>query len=148
MMSSTGRGGPHRRGIRPFETDAVDDGGIPPAGAVRHPGAAPGGGAANHRADDRRVRVDAGRVARRSGAAPHTSLEQLLWEIPGVEYLYSTSSPGQAMLVVRFLVGEDEDRALARLDQKLAANPGVLPAGSPAPVVAVRSISTTCRSWR
>ena len=67
-------------------------------------------------------------------------LEQLLWEIPGVEYLYSTSSPGQAMLVVRFLVGEDEDRALARLNQKLAANPGVLPAGSPALVVAVRSI--------
>jgi multidrug efflux pump subunit AcrB len=67
-------------------------------------------------------------------------LEQLLWEIPGVEYLYSTSSPGQAMVVVRFLVGEDEERALVRLNQKLAANPGVLPAGGPAPVVALRSI--------
>ena len=38
-------------------------------------------------------------------------LEQLLYEVPGVEYLYSTSSPGSAMLVVRFLVGEDEERA-------------------------------------
>ena len=32
-------------------------------------------------------------------------LEQWLWEIPGVEYVYSTSSPGQAMIIVRFLVG-------------------------------------------
>ena len=67
-------------------------------------------------------------------------LEKLLWEIPGVEYLYSTSSPGQAMIVVRFFVGEDEERALVRLNQKLAANAGVLPAGTPAPVVKVRSI--------
>ena len=49
-------------------------------------------------------------------------MEKLLWEIPGVEYLYSTSSPGRAMVIVRFLVGEDEERALVRLNQKLAAN--------------------------
>ncbi len=66
-------------------------------------------------------------------------LEKALWEIPGVEYLYSTSSPGQAMVVVRFLVGEDEERALVRLNQKLA-DPGMLPAGVPPPVVALRSI--------
>ena len=35
-------------------------------------------------------------------------MEQLLWEIPGVEYIYSTSSPGFSMAVVRFRVGEDE----------------------------------------
>ena len=29
-------------------------------------------------------------------------MEKLLWEIPGVEYLYSTSAPGQSMVVVRF----------------------------------------------
>ena len=46
-------------------------------------------------------------------------MEKLLWEIPGVEYLYSTSSPGRAMVIVRFLVGEDEERALVRLNQKL-----------------------------
>ena len=33
-------------------------------------------------------------------------LEQLLWEVSGVEYVYSTSSPGQSMVVVRFKVGE------------------------------------------
>ena len=42
-------------------------------------------------------------------------LERLLWEIPGVEYLYSTSSPGQSLVIVRFKVGEREDSAIVRL---------------------------------
>ena len=33
-------------------------------------------------------------------------MEQLLWEVPGVEYVYSTSSAGQSMVVVRFKVDE------------------------------------------
>jgi multidrug efflux pump subunit AcrB len=67
-------------------------------------------------------------------------LEQLLYEVPGVEYLYSTSSPGSAMLIVRFLVGEDEERALVRLNQKLAANAPALPPGASRPLVQARSI--------
>jgi multidrug efflux pump subunit AcrB len=67
-------------------------------------------------------------------------IEKLLWEVPGVEYLYSTSSPGRAMVVVRFLVGQDEERALVRLNQKLAANPAALPPGASAPLVKARSI--------
>jgi multidrug efflux pump subunit AcrB len=67
-------------------------------------------------------------------------LERLMWEVPGVEYLYSTSSPGHAMLVVRFLVGQDEERALVRLNQKLAANVALLPTGVTPPVVKARSI--------
>ena len=67
-------------------------------------------------------------------------LEKLLWEIPGVEYLYSTSSPGQAMVVVRFLVGEDEEDALVRLNQKIAAHPEVSPPDAPPPIVKLRSI--------
>jgi multidrug efflux pump subunit AcrB len=39
-------------------------------------------------------------------------LEQLLWEVPGVEYDYSTSSPGQSMIVVRFTVDEPQEAAL------------------------------------
>ncbi len=38
-------------------------------------------------------------------------VEKLLSEVPGVEYLYSTSSPGRAMVIARFYVGEDDDRA-------------------------------------
>jgi multidrug efflux pump subunit AcrB len=67
-------------------------------------------------------------------------LEKALWEIPGVEYVYSTSSPGQATIIVRFLVGEDEARALVRLNDKLAANADRLPPAASAPVVRSRSI--------
>jgi multidrug efflux pump subunit AcrB len=35
-------------------------------------------------------------------------LEKLLWEMAGVEYLYSTSSPGLSLVVVRFYVGQGE----------------------------------------
>jgi multidrug efflux pump subunit AcrB len=67
-------------------------------------------------------------------------LERLLWEIPGVEYLYSTSSPGLASVIVRFKVGEDEERAMVRLQEKLAAHTDVVPPGASAPLVKPRSI--------
>jgi multidrug efflux pump subunit AcrB len=67
-------------------------------------------------------------------------MEKLLWEVPGVEYLYSTSSPGQSMVIVRFFVGEDEERALVRLNQKLQANVDRIPPGASPPIVKPRSI--------
>ncbi|MEQ1757325.1 MAG: efflux RND transporter permease subunit [Vicinamibacterales bacterium] len=67
-------------------------------------------------------------------------LEQLLWEVPGVEYVYSTSSPGHAMVVVRFKVGQPEEAALVRLNQKLAANADRIPPGVSSPIVKPRSI--------
>ncbi len=67
-------------------------------------------------------------------------MEKLLWEIPGVEYVYSTSSPGQAMVVVRFLVGQDEEKSIARLNQKLNANRDLIPPGASMPLVKPRSI--------
>jgi multidrug efflux pump subunit AcrB len=67
-------------------------------------------------------------------------VEQLLWEVPGVEYVYSTSSPGQALVVVRFKVGEPQEAALVRLNQKLAANPERIPPGAIGPIVKPRSV--------
>jgi multidrug efflux pump subunit AcrB len=67
-------------------------------------------------------------------------LEKLLWEVPGLEYLYSTSSPGRSMIIARFFVGEDDDRALVRINQKLAASLELLPAGASTPAVRARSI--------
>jgi multidrug efflux pump subunit AcrB len=67
-------------------------------------------------------------------------MEQLLWEVPGIEYLYSTSSPGRSMVIARFTVGEDEERALVRLNQKLAANADRIPPGVIGPIVKPRSI--------
>ena len=67
-------------------------------------------------------------------------MEKLLWEIPGVEYIYSTSSPGMSMAVVRFLVGQDEEKAIVRLNQKLFANFDLIPPGASQPLVKPRSI--------
>jgi multidrug efflux pump subunit AcrB len=67
-------------------------------------------------------------------------MEKLLWEIPDVEYLYSTSSPGSALTVVRFQVGTNIEAALVRLNQKLAGNADRIPAGVAAPLVKSRTI--------
>jgi multidrug efflux pump subunit AcrB len=67
-------------------------------------------------------------------------MEKLLWEVPGVEYLYSTSMPGQAMVVVRFLVGQNEEDAIVRLNQKMQGNFNLIPPGASPPLVKPRSI--------
>ncbi len=67
-------------------------------------------------------------------------MEKFLWEIPGVEYIYSTSSPGMSMAIVRFKVGEDEEKAIVRLNQKLHANADLIPPGAYGPLVKPRSI--------
>jgi multidrug efflux pump subunit AcrB len=67
-------------------------------------------------------------------------IERLLWEIEGVEYVYSTSQPGRAMVIVRFKVGEDVERSLVKLHQKLMGNADKIPPGASAPLVKARSI--------
>jgi multidrug efflux pump subunit AcrB len=67
-------------------------------------------------------------------------MEKLLWEIPGVEYLYSTASPGVNMTVVRFKVGTDLEAALVRLNQKLQANYDRMPLGVTPPLIKPRTI--------
>jgi len=67
-------------------------------------------------------------------------MEKLLWEIPGVEYIYSTSAPGRSMAVVRFRVGEDEEKSIVRLNQKMYANFDLIPPGASPPLVKPRSI--------
>ncbi|MCP5113552.1 MAG: efflux RND transporter permease subunit, partial [bacterium] len=67
-------------------------------------------------------------------------MEKLIWEVPGVEYIYSTSSPGMAMAIVRFYVGEDEEEAIVRLNQKMFANFDLIPPGATPPLIKPRSI--------
>src|SRR5262245_59751277 len=67
-------------------------------------------------------------------------MEKLLWEVPGVEYISSTSSPGRAMAVVRFYVGQNEEDAIVRLNQKLLSNFDLIPPGASQPLVKPRSI--------
>jgi len=67
-------------------------------------------------------------------------MERLLWEIPGVEYVYSTSSPGSSMAIVRFYVGENEEESIVRLNQKMFANFDLIPPGASQPLIKPRSI--------
>jgi multidrug efflux pump subunit AcrB len=67
-------------------------------------------------------------------------LEKLLWEIPGVEYLYSTSSAEQSLVVVRFEVGHAASDAIVKLNAKIANNMDRIPPGVAPPLIKVRSI--------
>lgn len=67
-------------------------------------------------------------------------MEQLLWEVSGVEYLYSTSNPGNSMVTVRFKVGSDLEAALVRLNQKLQTNFDRIPMGVSEPLIKPRTI--------
>ncbi len=67
-------------------------------------------------------------------------MEKLLWEIPGVEYIYSTSRPGESLVIVRFKVGEDVERSLVKLNQKLQSNFDRIPHGVSPPLIKARSI--------
>ena len=67
-------------------------------------------------------------------------LERLIWEIPGLEYVYSTSQAGRSLAVARFRVGEDPERSLSKLEEKLRANADRIPPGASTPLVKARSI--------
>ena len=67
-------------------------------------------------------------------------MEKLLWEIPGVEYIYSTSSEGRSLVIVRFQVGEDMEQSLVKLNQKLQSNYDRIPHGVSFPLIKERSI--------
>jgi multidrug efflux pump subunit AcrB len=69
-----------------------------------------------------------------------TPIEKLAWEIPGVEYVYSTSSPSFALVIVRFRVGQDPETSTVKLYTKLMAHPEALPAGAGPAVVKPKSI--------
>ncbi len=49
-------------------------------------------------------------------------LERLLYQIEGVEYVYSMSRPGAAVVTVRFYVGENRDISFFRLYNQLSQN--------------------------
>lgn len=67
-------------------------------------------------------------------------IEKLMREIPGVEYVYSTSSTGNSLVIVRFLVGTREEDALVKVYSKLYSNMDHLPPGASQPMVKQRSI--------
>ena len=55
-------------------------------------------------------------------------LEKLLFQIDGVEYVYSMSQHGQAVVTTRFYVGEDREDSLVKLYNKIESNTDQIPA--------------------
>lgn len=58
-----------------------------------------------------------------------TPLEKILYQIDGVEYVYSMSRENQAIITVRYYVGEDRERSLVKLYKKLDENVDMAPPG-------------------
>jgi len=54
-------------------------------------------------------------------------LENLLWEIDGVEDVYTFSRPGLAVATVRFQVGQDREKSLVKLYNKMMGNQDRIP---------------------
>ncbi len=67
-------------------------------------------------------------------------MEKLLWEIKGVEYIYSIVKPGFNLTIVRFYVGESMEESLVKLYNKLMSNYDRIPPGVSQPMVKAKSI--------
>ena len=52
--------------------------------------------------------------------------ERRLWEIPGVEHLYTTSFPDGGMITVRFAVGDDPETSVVKVFAKLSGTPALV----------------------
>jgi multidrug efflux pump subunit AcrB len=58
-----------------------------------------------------------------------TPLENLLAQIDGVEHVYSMSRPNEAIITVRFHVGQDRERSLVKISKKIDENGDIVPPG-------------------
>ena len=56
-----------------------------------------------------------------------TRLEKMMYQIDGVEHVYSMSKPGQAVVTVRFYVGQDRISSLVKLYNKISMNMDQVP---------------------
>lgn len=56
-------------------------------------------------------------------------LEKILYQIDGVEYVYSMSRENQAIITVRYYVGEDRERSLVKLYKKIDEHLDIVPPG-------------------
>lgn len=66
--------------------------------------------------------------------------EKMISNIHGVEYVYSTSMPGMAMLIVRYYVGEDAEKSMVKLYNEVMGNMDKMPQGVSMPLIKIKSI--------
>jgi multidrug efflux pump subunit AcrB len=67
-------------------------------------------------------------------------LEQILWEVEDLEYVYTSSFHSFSLVTARYVVGTDMEDASVRLYNKIATNIDRMPLGTLMPLVKVRSI--------
>jgi multidrug efflux pump subunit AcrB len=67
-------------------------------------------------------------------------LEKIVSNVKGVEYVYSTSMEGRAMLIVQFYVGQDVERSMVKLYDELMKNMDKMPQGVTMPLIKTRAI--------
>ncbi len=70
-----------------------------------------------------------GHSAREVEQLVSSRLEKYLFQIDGVEYVYSRSLPGKSIVTVRFFVGQDREKSLVKLRKWLDQNSDRIPAG-------------------
>jgi multidrug efflux pump subunit AcrB len=70
-----------------------------------------------------------GHSAREVEQLVSTRLEKYLFQIDGVEYVYSRSLPGKSIVTVRFFVGQEREKSLVKLRKWLDQNADRIPAG-------------------
>jgi multidrug efflux pump subunit AcrB len=74
-------------------------------------------------------------------------LERLLSEIPGVRHVYSATQRGQAIVTVRFYVGEDLGESIVKVNDKIRSNMDKIPPDVQRPLVkpvAIDDVPTVC----
>jgi multidrug efflux pump subunit AcrB len=69
-----------------------------------------------------------------------TPIEKRMWEIPGVDYVYSMAGEGYVMVTVRFLVGENQEESVSKVHAKLFAAMDRMPPGAQPPLVKPHTI--------
>jgi len=67
-------------------------------------------------------------------------LEQILWEVEDMEYVYSSSFHSFALVTARYVVGTDMEDASVRLTNKISTNMDRMAPGTLMPLIKVRSI--------
>jgi multidrug efflux pump subunit AcrB len=67
-------------------------------------------------------------------------IERRMYEIPGVDHVYSTAGDGYALVTVRFRVGEDQEQSVVKVHAKLFSALDQSPPGATQPLVVPHSI--------
>ena len=66
-------------------------------------------------------------------------IEKIVSNVKGVEYVYSTTMKGQAVLTIQFFVGEDVERSLVKLYNEIMKNMDKMPQGITMPLMKSRA---------